>query len=173
MLNNEKSCNNIYYLKISESSSLNGSISLSNCFADHQHQQNLKQINSNETEYSEIVHRSDGLPDWVSRNRDYPYSELSEDIDEIENASKYKSCHHLNGYSYYETKRDDILVGLPDKVTEEGDDEVVVSSDEAAEKAKILSKQELTRMARHTISMRWLRVESTSQDFCNDYRLFI
>jgi len=54
----------------------------------------------------------------------------------------------------YKAKRDDIFVGLPDKVAEEGYNKVVVRSDQAAEKANVLDKKILTRMARQTISMR-------------------
>ena len=94
-------------MKISESSGLDGSISISDGFSDHKHQQNLQQIDRNEAEDTEIVHRPDGLPDWIGRNRHDPQPKLSEYVDEVENAGKNKSCHHLNGSTI--TRRSEMI----------------------------------------------------------------
>jgi hypothetical protein len=49
---------------------------------------------------------------------------------------------------------------LPDEVTEEQDDEVVVGPDEAAEKGDELCGRDSTRMERVNISILWSRAGS-------------
>ena len=48
-----------------------------------------------------------------------------------------------------------VLAILPHEVTEQYNDEVVISADEAAEKADKLDKVKSTTMASITISIRW------------------
>ena len=57
----------------------------------------------------------------------------------------------------YNLEGEAVLPLLPHKVAEEDDGEVVVTADQAAEKAHKLSKSTRTKMARHTISILWLR----------------
>ena len=53
----------------------------------------------------------------------------------------------------YQSQGGRVLAGLPEEVAEEGDDQVVVGADEAAEEADVLSGAIATTMERLSMSM--------------------
>ena len=63
---------------------------------------------------------------------------------------------------FYDFEGERILSVLPDEVTEQYDEEVVIGTDEAAEQTKELNRPWVTTMASNVISMRWSVILSTA-----------